>query len=133
MRSGVMLLAIPLLAVAPARAKAFEVSFDGYADARLIAPSNQTSWVQGGLGKFRFGPDRGNARLVEAVLQGNAALADDLNLIALGRAEPEDRSGIDALEAYLSYQPHRDGELSWSVKAGAFFPSLSLENDDLGW
>src|ERR1700712_551924 len=23
--------------------------------------------------------------------------------------------------------------LSWSVKAGAFFPTISLENDDLGW
>ena len=23
--------------------------------------------------------------------------------------------------------------VSWSVKAGAFFPTISLENDDLGW
>ena len=27
----------------------------------------------------------------------------------------------------------RTGRVSWSVKAGAFFPTISLENDDLGW
>ena len=26
-----------------------------------------------------------------------------------------------------------DGDVSWSVKTGAFFPTISLENDDLGW
>src|SRR5262249_60757069 len=26
-----------------------------------------------------------------------------------------------------------EGDLGWSVKAGAFFPTISLENDDIGW
>jgi hypothetical protein len=39
---------------------------------------------------------------------------------------------IDALETYLRYDQMR-GDLGWSVKAGAFFPTISLENDDIGW
>jgi hypothetical protein len=39
----------------------------------------------------------------------------------------------DALEMYLRYAPGSSGPVSWSVKAGAFFPTISLENDDVGW
>ncbi|HEX4269783.1 MAG TPA: hypothetical protein VHZ32_00280 [Rhizomicrobium sp.] len=137
MRPGHLLLAIPLLACSSLRAVAFDLSQDvavsGYADFRLIAPDNQTSWLNYGLGKFRFGPNRGNARFVEGVLQVDAAVEDDLHFIAVGRAEAEQRSGVDALEAYFSWKPRSDGDLVWSVKTGIFFPTISLENDDIGW
>src|SRR5262249_3576789 len=86
-----------------------------------------------GLGKLRFGPNRGNFRFVEGILQADAAFTDELHLIAVARAEPKQRSGIDALEAYLQYRPQGEGNISWSVKAGAFFPTISLDNADLGW
>ncbi len=137
MRKGRVLLAVPLLAMSAARASAFDLSqavtIDGYADLRLIAPSDQTSWLKGGLGKLRFGQGGGNFRFVEGVLQADAALEDDVRLIAVARAEPDQRSGIDGLEAYAHYQPKAEGEVSWSLKAGAFFPTISFENDDLGW
>ncbi len=127
----------PLLACFSLRAEAFDLTQDiavsGYADFRLIAPDNQNSWLDYGLGKFRFGPNRGDARFVEGVLQVDAAIEDDLHLIAVGRAEPEQRSGVDALEAYFSWKPKSDGNLIWSVKTGIFFPTISLENDDIGW
>jgi hypothetical protein len=110
-----------------------DVTLDGYADLRLIAPPGQTSWLKHGLGKLRFGPRRGNVRFVEGVVQADAALRDDLHFIAVVRAEPDQRSGIDALDSYFSYRPRSEGDVTWSVKAGAFFPTISLENDDLGW
>jgi hypothetical protein len=33
----------------------------------------------------------------------------------------------------VRYAPAADGPFSWQVKAGVFFPTISLENDDLGW
>jgi hypothetical protein len=51
----------------------------------------------------------------------------------VARASPKEIYGLDALEAYLSWHPAAEGNFGWSVKAGAFFPSISLENDDLGW
>ncbi|HEX2760247.1 MAG TPA: hypothetical protein VHM27_07025, partial [Rhizomicrobium sp.] len=123
MRMSLAFLALPLLAVLPARAHAFDVSFSGYLDARVIAPSDQTSWVKGGLGKFRFGPNRGNFRFVEAVGQVQADVTDELSAVFVGRAEPTDSAGLDFLEAYAHYAPRASGDFSWSVKAGAFFPT----------
>jgi hypothetical protein len=133
MRTGLALLAIPLLALLPARAQALEVAFSGYLDARVIAPPDETSWVKGGLGKFRFGPDRGNFRFVEAVGQLQASLTEEISAVVVGRLEPTDSAGLDFLEAYALYAPRAAGAFSWSVKAGAFFPTISLENDDIGW
>jgi hypothetical protein len=48
------------------------------------------------------------------------------------RADPDTPSVLDALETYLRYD-QQGGDIGWSVKAGAFFPTISLENDDLGW
>src|ERR1700735_418450 len=90
-------LLIALFAVAsPARALDFDVS--GYGDARLIASPNMTSWVDGGLGKFRYGGNAGNFRFAEAVAQGDLKFDDTISAIAVVRAEPEQRSGVDALE-----------------------------------
>lgn len=129
-----------LAAAAPARAQTASpdigdtLSFSGYADLRLIAPSNQDAWLRGGLGKFRFGAGDGNAQLAELVGQLSWKVQSDLRLVVVGRAEPNAQStDIDALEAYTYYTPASNGAVSWSVKAGAFFPTISLENDDLGW
>ena len=132
MRRGPPLLAIPLLVLSFAQAGAAELNLSGYLDMRLIAPTGQQGWVQGGLGKFRFGGGQ-NVRFGEAVLQANADLLDGLSAQVTARAEPTDSSIVDLLDAYLLYAPKFDGDFSWSVKAGAFFPTISLENDDLGW
>ncbi len=108
-----------------------DVSISGYGDARLVAPADQVSWLKGGQGKFRYGS--GQHFGGEGVLQADWRVDDGLNLIALGRLEPQTPSIADGLEAYLRYAPAAEGDLSWSVKAGVFFPSISLENDDLGW
>jgi hypothetical protein len=112
-------------------ARAFDFSVHGYGDLRLVAPPPQTSWLDGGLSKFRYGGNT-HLRFAEAVAQGDLSF-DDFDAVAVLRAEPEQRSGIDALEAYLSWHPQADGDFSWSVKTGAFFPAISLENGDLGW
>ena len=133
MRRAFPLLAIPLLVLMMARAQAFDIAFSGYLDARLIAPTGQQSWIKGGQGKSRFGNGDGNVRFVEGVGQANATLLDGLSAQVTARVEPTDSSGIDLLEAYALYAPKAEGDLSWSVKVGAFFPSISLENDDIGW
>src|SRR3569832_357468 len=109
------------------------LSVSGYADFRLIAPPRETAWLNGGLSKFRYGNDEGHFRFAEAVVQGRYKFGDTLSAVVVLRGEPEQRIGIDMLEGYVSWHPAAAGPLSWSVKAGAFFPTISLENDDLGW
>ena len=134
MRYGLVLAAM-LVAVLATEAKAYDLADDlsvtGYVDARLIAPTDQPSWLKGGQGKFRYGSGQNFGG--EAILQADWRVADGLNVIAVGRLEPQTPSIADALETYVRYAPATQGDLSWSVKAGAFFPTISLENDDLGW
>jgi hypothetical protein len=135
---GCVLLAASLFCASlagPARAEqefgALGVS--GYADFRLVAPPSETAWLNGGLSKFRYGDNEGNFRFAEGVVQGDLKLGSEFSAVAVVRGEPEQRTGIDLLEGYVSWHPAADGPVSWSVKTGAFFPTISLENDDLGW
>ncbi|HVW72976.1 MAG TPA: hypothetical protein VHC39_05015 [Rhizomicrobium sp.] len=116
-------------------ARAFDLTDDlaitGYGDVRAVIAPDPQGWLNGGLGKFRYG---GKQKFgTEAIAQADLALGNGLNAVSVFRAEPETRSVADALEIYLRYAPQSTGDVSWSVKAGAFFPTISLENDDIGW
>ena len=128
---GCALVAAILIAAWAAPARALDFDLSGYGDARIVSAPSMTGWLQGGLGKFRYG---GGADMqFEGAVQGDLSLNDAFSIIALARADEEQINGVDALEAYLSWHPQSSGNLSWSVKAGAFFPTISMENDDLGW
>jgi hypothetical protein len=116
-------------------ARAADFSFSGYVDVRLVVPGGERSWVDGGWGKFRFGASQPspNFRVAEAVGQASIAFTPQLHTVVLARVEPEDRAGLDLLEAYAAWRPQAESALRWSAKAGAFFPPVSVENDDLGW
>jgi hypothetical protein len=135
MRFGLAFLAMLLAACLAQDARAFDLSdnlaITGYGDARAVIAADPQSWLNGGLGKFRYG---GKQKFgAEAVAQADLTLDDGLHAVGVFRAEPETRSVVDALEMYLRYAPASSGDISWSLKAGAFFPSISLENDDIGW
>jgi hypothetical protein len=116
-----------------APASAAEFSFGGYADFRLVAPSDQRSWLEGGLGKLRFGKGDSNFQFAEAVGEGRALLTPELLAVVTLRIEPRQHTFFDLTEAYLRYRPVSTNAWRWSVKAGAFFPPFSLENTEIGW
>ena len=128
-------LLLPLLLAAASPASAVEFHFDGYADFRMIKPSNEGSWEDGELGKTRYG-DRlpsPNFRFAEAIAQGVAEVTPELMAIGVARIEPEQKTFFDVLEAYVRYRPVSTSRWRWTFKAGAFFPPISLENTELGW
>ena len=116
-------------------ALAIDFHFDAYADFRLIVPSNQESWEHGLLGKLRYGAEdnKPDLRFAEAVGQAVVLIAPELMGLAVARIGAEQRTYVDFLEAYLRYRPVSTNAWRWSVKAGAFFPPVSLENTELGW
>ena len=122
--------AIILAVTAPAKALDFDVS--GYGDFRAVSQPAMTDWLQGGLGKFRYGGSNSNLH-AQGLAQGTLSLSSDFSAVTVIRADQEEVGGLDVLESYASWHPASDGPFSWSVKAGAFFPTISLENDDLGW
>lgn len=120
-------------ALAAGAAQAGDFTVHGYADLRLVSPAGERSWLDGGLGKTRYGESDVVARLAEAVLAGRWQMTEDIAGAATLRYEPEQRTALDLLDAYIRYRPVSTTPLRWSVKLGAFFPPISLENDGIGW
>jgi len=114
---------------------AADVNFRGFADARLIVPPKTNSYLDGGLGKLRFGSDDPSPalKLGEIVGEGSATFGDGWFVQADARISPQYGSAVDLLEAFAQFAPKSDSEWNWSVRAGAFFPPPSLENEQIGW
>ena len=110
-----------------------DLTISAYGDFRAVDSPSEAAWLNGGLSKFRYGGNDGNFRAAEGVAELDLKLSDDISAVTVLRAEPEQRTGVDALEGYFAWRPSASGSWSWSVKTGAFFPNISLENDDLGW
>ena len=133
MRRFLAAAALALCCVLPTGAVDFQ--FHALADARLVFAPNDDGYLDGGLGKLRYGEDDGHPRahLGHAIGEGRAQILPELMATATTRLDPDYGPGLDLLEAYLRYRPAPTGAWRWSVKAGAFFPPVPLENDEIGW
>ena len=129
-----LLAALMVLGFCPP-AGAVEFSFDGYADLRAIFPSNEVGWLDGGLGKLRYGSEQSNPefRIAEVVGQGVAQITPGLMALAVIRYSPEQRTFFDVVEAFVRWRPVSTTPARFSLEAGAFFPPISLENTEIGW
>ena len=96
-------------ALSVAQAQAVEFDFSGYVDARVIAAPEELTWVKGGLDQFRFGPNHGTFRFVEAVGQLQASFDQEFSAVLFSRLEPTDSAELDFLEAYALSAPRSTG------------------------
>ena len=133
MRRFLAAAALALWCVLPTGAVDFQ--FHALGDARLVFAPSDDGYLDGGLGKLRYGEDDGHPRahLGHAIGEGRAQILPELMATATTRLDPDYGPGLDLLEAYLRYRPAPTGAWRWSVKAGAFLPPVSLENDEIGW
>ncbi len=101
-------------------------------DVRVVAPPATDAYLDGGLGKLRFGEDDANFKLGDVV--GEASLTGGpWSAQADARLNAEYGPAVDLLEAYVRYAPQSNTQWRWSARAGAFFAPLSLENEQVGW
>ena len=135
MRPARILLAAVFSGALLQTASAADFSFNGFGDVRLFVPPKDGSYLVGDLGKERFGYDNGgtSAAFVQGIGEGRVLLTPELLATATARFDPDYGPAIDLLEAWVRYRPVSTSSWRWSVKAGAFFPPISLENDEIGW
>ena len=123
----------PLLALcllgAHARAATHEdLQWHGYLDLRLQADDDPSrGWREGGLAKFADGAAA--TALLAARWQPHPAWQAAADLQVDSRSHPS--AGV--LEAWLRSRPVSLSSWRWSLRAGSFFPQVSLENDGIGW
>lgn len=125
--------ALIALAALTGPAAAADFQFEGYGDLRLVAPPATGAYMDGDLGKLRYGRDDNAFQPGDFVGEGRVLITPELMATATARANADYGPGVDLLEAYARYRPVSTNEWRWSVKVGAFFPPLSLENDQVGW
>lgn len=122
----------PALAL-PTDALAMDYSLQGVLDARVVAGMGERAWQDGGLAKGRFGQGEDGARLTEAHLSAGLIPFDGFELNSHVRIEHDQKTLVDVIEAYARWQPDFGLDLPLTLKIGAFFPPISLENDGLAW
>ena len=83
-------------------AAAIDFSVDGFADLRMISPSDQRSWVDGGLGKTRFGSENDSPTVNgEINAEANLQILPGLLVTGLARIEPTQKTVIDFLDKHV--------------------------------
>lgn len=107
------------------------VTWHGYVDFRAAASGGEREWSDGGLGKMRFGD--GNRSAVGGALAGTFQLTPEWLASADVQYLPDQRHPLDLLDASIRYRPVSTTPWRWSTRVGAFFPPISLENDNTGW
>ena len=113
-----------------------QVDLNGFADMRLVRPSDQQSGFNGGLGKLQFDGGRKpgvDFQVAQIIADVKAQATPDLGFLGTFRYMQNQKTAFDILESYVRYRPVTTDAVRWSVRGGAFFPPVSLENDGLAW
>src|SRR5258708_1850792 len=135
-RSASLGLAAVLCLASSTAAQAQDLTINGLADLRLVRPSGQSSWMQGGLGKLRFddgGRQSPDLHIGQILADARLKLGPDALVFASVRYVPEQKTAVDLTEAYARYQPIATTSWLWSIKTGAVLPPTPLENEAIGW
>ena len=131
MRLAALLLPLTCLALASAaRADGWELDLDG----RLVSSNADPSYTQGGISGVRFDQDQSGLRLGRARFALTESLGElwSVHLDASAWGD-HDRIPVGLTEAYLQFRPYPFAGYRLRVKAGAFYPPISLENRASGW
>ena len=127
-RPALRLVLLGLCAVS--RATDWELSLD----ARLVSSDAYPSFMEGGLGTVRFGSDDSGLRLGRARFAITQPLGE-LWSAHLDASVFDDQGGslVGVSEAYVLFRPYPFAGYRFRLKAGGFYPPVSLENRSAGW
>ena len=130
------LLALVLLSLAAAgrtggcRAADWELSVD----ARLLNSNAEPSFMEGGLGTVRFSSKDSGVQLGRARLALTQQLGELWSVhLDASMYDDKDKSPVGVTEAYLLFRPYPFAGYRFRLKAGGFYPAISLENRAPGW
>jgi hypothetical protein len=103
-------------------------------DMRLVYSDANPSFMEGGLGTVRYGSDDSGVQLGRARFALTQQLGELWSAhLDLSMFDDKDRSPVGVTEAYLLFRPYPRAGYRFRLKAGGFYPPISLENRASGW
>ena len=123
--------ALAALACAATRAAAAP-DFTVSVDLRAIAADAAPSFLDGGLGKFRYGESGLALGRLRLALDQSIGETVKLHLDASSWGD-DDRNPIDLTEAFIDYRPVPQGAWRTRLRTGLFYAPASLTNRADGW
>jgi hypothetical protein len=107
------------------------------AQGSLVLADGHKSFADGGFGKTRFDGDASgdfSPRIVptEADLIWQPRFTSTVSGNVSVAWQNDQENAVDVLEGYLTFVPKRSGNVGFSVKAGLYWPEISLEHSTGG-
>jgi hypothetical protein len=104
----------------------------------LAGTDGEKSWLNGGFGKLRYGGGTsGDFRIRPSLDQAGIVLQPRfswaLGATIVGIAQQDQTLPIDVSEAFLSYRPLPVRGIKLQLRAGYFWPNISLEHGGPEW
>ena len=125
-----LLLALPTRVVGEPRTSGIEFGLD----LAFVSSSGHPSWLEGSAGKLRFDPAHDGAVVSRGYFDYESRLGSTVTAHVLSEIYFDDHgSTVDLTEAYVDWRPMTSTATRYRVKAGAFYPRISLENVGPGW
>jgi hypothetical protein len=126
--------ALAVLAVGSAAAQDDRHQLRLEVDAGYVgADSSLGSWVDGGLGKLRYAEDADGINAPRVFLEYRGRIAPTLSATVVADYVDDASAGLDLTEAFVQWRPVPSSRNQHQLRAGAFYPPLSLENTEHGW
>lgn len=99
----------------------------------ISVDSPDTSWLDGGLSKFRYGEATSSTVFDRLLIEYEGALAPTLFAQIDADVTRDGDGSFDLTEAFLEWRPIPRSANRHRLKVGAFYPRASLENVSVGW
>lgn len=131
-----MMAAGPVCAEEPVATDFHDFKVHGIADFRYSHVDGSQSWMDQGLGKFRYGGNEaGNDlfRVNEMALVMQARLHWAWTGSVTVKYSDQQTNPVDISEAVLFFRPVSTSAWRFSARLGAFIPPISMENTGIAW
>jgi hypothetical protein len=110
----------------------------GVVDLRVAAADGEPSFTDGGFGKSRYGGDGGGGfnvtpQIANAALEWTPRFGFDISAVIDVLAQPGQEHSVDLGQAYMVFKPVPRSATRFQLRAGLYYPPISLENDARAW
>lgn len=106
-------------------------------DFRIVLTDGERSWTDGGFGRSRFGGGGDDVRVhavpAEAELVWHGPIAWNVEGNVAVAYQDEQDQPVDLIEAFATWRPVPRGPTRFSVRAGLYWPQVSLEHEGPAW